>query len=292
MEAYRSVVITGGKGMLAHELRSALLRRGVPSVPVDRDVCDITDPNQVRSLFSLHRPTLVLNCAAHTAVDQCEDEPEKANQINGEAAGILAKNCKESGCELIHFSTDFVFDGQSDRPYRPDDAPNPLSAYGRSKLLGEAQIQQVAPSAWIIIRTAWLFGRHGHCFPKVIVDRARGGHPLKVVCDQRGCPTYAVDLSEAVLDLVEHRAHGIWHLTNASPTNWHEFAQACVSEFHVNAEVMPITTEQWKQMRPKQAHRPLYSVLDIGPFERLTGKRMRCWRDALRDYRTEVEKGS
>ncbi|HYE21567.1 MAG TPA: sugar nucleotide-binding protein, partial [Tepidisphaeraceae bacterium] len=145
---------------------------------------------------------------------------------------------------------------------------------------------------WLNVRTAWLFGRHGHCFPRIIVERARAGHALKVVNDQVGCPTYAADLAEAVFNLLDHGASGHWHLTNASPTNWHEFALAIVNEFALRAEVLPITTSQWVAIRPKQARRPAYSVLDLEPYAALTGTRMRHWRDALRDYRTDVEKGS
>lgn len=278
--------------MLAQDLRKALQARGVEPTLSRHADCDITDPHQVSRLFQTHQPTLLLNCAAHTGVDLCEDEPERANAINGLGPRHLAESAREYGCNLAHFSTDFVFDGHIDHPYRPDDTPNPLSAYGKSKLLGEENIQKVAQTSWLIIRTAWLYGRHGNCFPKIIVDRARAGHGLKVVNDQVGCPTYAPDLARAVLDLLDAKATGIWHITNSSPTSWFEFARAIISEFEIPAEVTPISTAQWVAMRPKQAKRPSYSVLDITPFAAQTGKEMRNWRDALRDYRTEVEKGS
>jgi dTDP-4-dehydrorhamnose reductase len=185
-----------------------------------------------------------------------------------------------------------VFSGQIVRPYRPEDTPVPLSAYGKSKLLGEERIKSVTPLSWLTVRTSWLFGGHGICFPKVIVDRASTGHVLKVVNDQVGCPTYAADLSSAVLELLNRGAEGIWHVTNATPTNWFEFAKSIVREFQIPAEIAPITTAQWVAMRPRQAKRPPYSVLDLEPYTALTGQRMRDWRDALRDYRTEVQKGS
>ena len=278
--------------MLAHELSKVLHSRGCAHTLIGREECDVSDPSQVARLFQRHRPTFLLNCAAHTAVDQCEDEPERANAINGEAVGHLAELAREHHTKLVHFSTDFVFDGHIDRPYRPDDIPNPLSAYGKSKLLGEEAMKQVAPPAWITIRTSWLFGRHGHCFPKAIIDRARSGHALKVVDDQKGCPTYAVDLAAATLDLIDRRASGIWHVTNTSPTTWFEFAKAIVSQFQIAAQVTPISTAQWVAMRPRQAVRPAYSVLDTGAFAALTGRQMRPWHDALRDYWTQCEKGS
>lgn len=278
--------------MLAHELDRVLRARGVQPVLARRAQCDVSDRAHVSRLFQEYRPTLLLNCAAHTGVDLCEDEPERANAINGEGPGYLAELSKEYRSKLVHFSTDFVFSGQIDRPYRPDDTPAPLSAYGKSKLLGEERIKTVAPPTWLTVRTSWLFGRHGNCFPKIIVDRASSGHVLKVVNDQVGCPTYAADLAGAVLELIDRNAEGIWHITNAGPTNWFEFAGAVVREFGIIAEVSPISTAQWVAMRPRQAVRPPYSVLDLEPYAALTGRRMRDWRDALRDYRTETQKGS
>jgi dTDP-4-dehydrorhamnose reductase len=278
--------------MLAHELDKLLRARGVQAALARRADCDISDPAQVSRLFQTHHPSLVLNCAAHTGVDQCEDEADLANAINGAGPGYLAEFCREYHAQLTHFSTDFVFDGHIDHPYRPDDAPNPLSAYGKSKLLGEERVKSVTPLSWLIVRTSWLFGGHGNCFPQVILDRARAGHVLKVVNDQIGCPTYAVDLAAAVLDLLDRGAEGVWHVTNSSPTCWYDFARSIVEEFAIRAEVVPISTAQWVAMRPRQARRPPYSVLDLEPFNALIGKQMRKWRDALRDYRTEVEKGS
>jgi dTDP-4-dehydrorhamnose reductase len=292
LDLYRSVVVTGGGGMLAKELDYVLRARGVHAAMVRRAECDISDRSQVSRLFQSYVPSLVLNCAAHTAVDQCEDEPELANAINGDGPGYLAESCRDSGAKLVHFSTDFVFSGQIDRPYRPDDAPGPLSNYGKSKLVGEERIKRVAPLSWLTIRTSWLFGGHGNCFPKVIVDRASSGHVLKVVNDQIGCPTYAADLAKAVFELLDRGAEGIWHVTNTGATSWFEFAKSIVEEFRITSELLPISTAQWVAMRPKQAVRPLYSVLDPAPYGKLTGRLMRDWRDALRDYRTDVQKGS
>jgi len=278
--------------MLAKELDLVLRARGVQPFLARRSECDISDRQQVARLFQSTKPSLVLNCAAHTLVDRCEDEPELAEAINGAGPGFLAEHCQEYGAKLVHFSTDFVFNGQSDRPYRPDDTPMPLSAYGKSKLHGEDRIKRVTPLSWLTIRTSWLFGGHGNCFPKIIVDRASSGHVLKVVNDQVGCPTYAADLAKAVFELLDRGAEGIWHVTNCGATSWFEFAKSIVEEFGISAELLPISTAQWVSMRPKQATRPSYSVLDPEPYAKLTGRRMRDWRDALRDYRTDVQKGS
>jgi dTDP-4-dehydrorhamnose reductase len=291
MQLYERVIITGGGGMLAQDLGRVLRARGVEAVLARHSDCDIADSGQVARYFKAHRPTLVLNCAADTAVDMCEDRPERANAINGQGVGNLAEACREHGTRLVHYSTDFVFSGQNDRPYRPDDIPDPLSAYGKSKLLGEENLRRVGPPGWITVRTAWLFGRHGNCFPKVVLERARAGHVLKVVDDQIGCPTYSLDLAVATFALLDRGANGIWHVTNSFPTSWFEFAKAILSEFAVSAEVTPISTSEWVAMRPKQAKRPKFSVLELDAYAALTGEKLRDWRAALHDYRTECEKG-
>jgi dTDP-4-dehydrorhamnose reductase len=288
MDVYRSIVITGGGGMLAHALADGLRSRGLSPLSVKREECDITSPADVSRLFQSHRPTLLLNCAAHTAVDQCEDEPQRANAINGEGPGILARMSREYRTCLTHFSTDFVFDGQIDRPYRPDDPPNPLSAYGASKLLGEKRIQEASPPGWLILRTAWLFGRHGDCFPSTIVKLAQAGRPLRVVSDQVGSPTSTADLAEAALRLIDRKASGIFHVTNFGTTTWYEFAEAILTAFGVTADLAPVTTAEWLRIRPRQAKRPAYSVLDGEAYTSATNHRLRPWREALGDYRRSL----
>jgi dTDP-4-dehydrorhamnose reductase len=284
MSIYDSIVITGGRGMLARAILDALAVRQHRAIALDRNAVDVTREADVRRLFAEHKPTLLINCAAHTKVDLCEDEQEKANAINGQAVGLLAAAAREHGTFLVHYSTDFVFDGAGTRPYRVDDPVRPLSAYGRSKLLGEQQLQANAPAKWLILRTAWLYGRGGASFPRTIIERGRQGAPLKVVSDQVGCPTYTPDLAEATFDLLDREKTGIWHLSNSGSTNWFEFAEAALQEFGVPAEVAPISTADWVKARPKQAIRPAYSVLDVEPFARAAGHPMRPWREGLRDF--------
>jgi len=288
MNLYQSILITGGNGMLAHALVRNLVARRHSAVAVDRGTCDITREQDVNRIFQQHRPTLLFNCAAHTKVDLCEDEAEKADAINGHAVGNLARSCRQAGTFLVHFSTDFVFDGRGTRPYRTDDSTNPLSAYGRSKLLGERLLQKNAPQRWMICRTAWLYGRNGPSFPRTIVARGRAGQPLRVVNDQMGSPTYTEDLAGATLDLIDNGQTGLWHLTNSGSMSWFDFAKAALQEFQVNADVSPTTTEEWFKVRPKSAVRPAYSVLDTEPFTRAVGRPMRPWRDALRDFAKAV----
>jgi dTDP-4-dehydrorhamnose reductase len=288
MDLYRSILITGGKGMLAQAICQTLDARKQSYSAVDHAECDITDKAAVERLFAARKPSLVFNCAAHAKVDLCEDEKEKADAINGHGVGILAAAAREYGSFLVHYSTDFVFDGNGKRPYRTDDPVGPLSAYGRSKLLGEQKLQENAPARWLILRTAWLYGRGGPSFPRIIIERARQGAPLKVVNDQVGSPTYTVDLAGASLDLLDRGLTGIWNLSNSGSTNWYEFARAALEEFAIGGSITPITTADWAVIRPKQAHRPSYSVLDTEPFTRAVGRQMRPWREGLHAFRLEV----
>ena len=290
MSLFDSIVITGGRGMLARAVADSLAARGRKVVAFDRNALDVTKESDVDQLFAAHKPTLLINCAAHTKVDLCEDEPEKADAINGHAVGLLACAARRAGTFLIHYSTDFVFDGTGTRPYRSDDPVGPLSAYGRSKLLGEQKLQANAPPQWLIVRTSWLYGRGGASFPRTIVERGRQGAPLKVVGDQVGSPTYAPDLAEATLDLLDRGKTGIWHVCNSGCTNWFEFARAALDEFNVPSSVAPISTADWVATRPKQAPRPAYSVMDVEPFARAVGRPMRPWRDALHDFRVAVDR--
>jgi dTDP-4-dehydrorhamnose reductase len=288
MSLYDSILITGGGGMLGHALSDLLTERGHKSAALNHHQLDIADRAAVTIAFAEFKPTLVLNCAAHTKVDLCEQEKEKADAINGHAVGSLAALCRNSGAALVHVSTDFVFDGSLARPYLPTDPVNPLSAYGRSKLLGEQELQKNAPARWLIARTAWVYGRHGANFPRTMVQAAQAGKPLTVVNDQFGAPTYTVDLAAAILDLLDSGAVGIWHVTNAGQTNWYEFAKATLQEFGIAAEISPLSSAQWAQKRPTSAIRPSYSVLDLKPLENQIKRPMRPWRQGLADFRAAV----
>jgi dTDP-4-dehydrorhamnose reductase len=290
MSLYDSVVITGGGGMLAHALDDALRARGVSLIVLTRSQCDIASDADIQKIFE-HKPSLLLNCAAHTKVDLCEQEKDKADAINGYAVGKMAALSKQHGTTFVHVSTDFVFDGSKGRPYQPSDPVHPINAYGASKLLGETELQKNAPANWLIVRTSWVYGRHGVNFPRTMVQAAQAGKPLKVVSDQQGSPTYTGDLAEAILGLLDRKATGIWHVTNSGQTTWLEFAKAALEEFGIRHEVGSLTSAEWTQMRPQTANRPAYSVLDVGPVGQKLGKPMRPWREALHDFRLAVEKG-
>jgi dTDP-4-dehydrorhamnose reductase len=285
------ILITGAGGMLGRSLTQLLEARGRSPLTLDRGRLDIGDEASVARVFAENRPTLLLNCAAHTKVDLCEEESARADAINGHAVGTLAKFCREYGTTMVHYSTDFVFDGRGrSQPYRADEPTHPISAYGRSKLLGETELQANPPPRWLIVRTAWAYGAGGANFPRVIVERARQGQPLKIVNDEVGSPTYTHDLAEATLDLLETDAAGVWHVTNSGEVSRFDYARAILEEFGLDgAPITPITTAEWLLIRPKQACRPAYSVLDVSAVAQKLGRPMRPWREALRAFKAEVD---
>ena len=290
VSVFDRVVITGGGGMLAAALRRTLEQRGVKVLVLDRAACDVTRAESVEDLFELRRPTLVLNCAAYTKVDLAEQESELANRVNGTGAENLARGCAARGATLVHYSTDYVFDGTLRRPLRPDDPVGPHSAYGKSKLLGEQAIQRVTGLDYLILRTAWLYGPNGPNFVKTMVNVAKAGKPVRVIDDQFGCPTYTIDLAAATLDLLDRDARGMWHLSNSGETNWFDFARAIFQEWGLSPDLQPTTSAAWKAERPTSAPRPAYSVLDVTPFAETVGHPMRGWREALHAYKQEADR--
>ena len=288
MALYDRILITGGRGMLAHAFTQVLAARGVTATVVGRQELDIANPIDVGLAMADLKPSLVINCAAYTKVDLAEKERDAANAANGRGPGLLAAQCRHHGAALVHFSTDYVFDGRFTRPLRPSDPCNPQSAYGKSKFMGEQNIQKHAPDRWLIARTAWLYGPNGPNFVQTMLNVARAGKPLRVVNDQVGSPTYTFDLAAATLDLLDRGAAGIWHVANAGQTTWFDFAAAIFEEWGLSPDLQPTTSAQWKATKPDSATRPAYSVFDLEPLHRLLGRPMRGWRDALRDYRKGV----
>ncbi|MDB5294502.1 MAG: dTDP-4-dehydrorhamnose reductase [Phycisphaerales bacterium] len=293
MSLYDSVLITGGNGMLAFAVKEALAARGIPFASVGRAECDLADVDAVARTFDRVKPTLVLNCAAYTNVDGCETDPTGATAGNTTAPGNLAKACRAGGAALVHYSTDYVFDGKGEPaadgsgpwPWRINDPVAPLGAYGRSKLAGEQLLQEHAPARWVIARTQWLYGPSGKHFVDTMLNAARAGKPLKVVADQIGSPTYTPHLAAATLDVLDRGGQGIWHLSNSGRTSWFGFTEAIMAAFDVTpASLVPATSAEWKQIRPQAAHRPAWSVFDLTPYEALIGKPMPRWQDGLTAY--------
>jgi dTDP-4-dehydrorhamnose reductase len=289
MSSPENILITGGGGMLAQAFARILAQRERAATLLSRLECDIVNHRALERAFEEHRPSVVINCAAYTKVDQAEKEPALADAINGLGPSLLTVLCKRYDATLVHFSTDYVFDGTIQRPLRPDDPVGPQSAYGKSKLLGEQAIQQTPPARWLIVRTAWLYGAGGPNFVQTMVNAARAGKPLKVVNDQVGSPTYTIDLAQATLDLLDAEVSGVWHVTNSGQTTWHDFAAAIFREFKLEPSLVPISSDEWISTRPDSAIRPRYSVLDVEPVAEALGRPMRSWREALRAFKAEVD---
>jgi len=274
--------------MLAFDLLTALEGAGLPATGCDLPEIDITSPESVRSRIEEVKPGLVINCAAYTAVDKAETETGAAYAVNRDGPANLARACAVNGIPLIHFSTDYVFDGRDSRPYLEDDPPNPLGEYGRSKLAGERAVA-ANMSECIIVRTAWLYGVHGNNFVKTILRLAGEREELRVVSDQRGCPTWARDLADAVARfaalIVSDRAEvpwGIYHFCGGGAATRFEFAAAIVEEARkyrrLKVErIVPIATSEY----PTAAVRPADTVLDCGKVFRCLGIAPPPWRKSL-----------
>ena len=282
----QNVLILGGLGMLAQAVRRSLVRRGVEPAVADREEADLTDAGQVRTLLEQHKPQVIYNCAAYTAVDKAEQEPELADAVNGHAVGHVADACNKIGARLVHVSTDFVFDGTATEPYLTTETPNPVSAYGRSKLLGERKLVESGLQDYAIVRTAWLYGPGGNNFVKTMVTLARKGTDLKIVDDQQGGPTFTHDLADALLNLTEANATGTYHVTNAGRTTWHGLTEEAMRVFSIDHPIGRQSAADYAKLKPDAAIRPAFSALDLTAYEKATGKTMRDWREALRDYHT------
>ncbi|MBC7785141.1 MAG: dTDP-4-dehydrorhamnose reductase [Burkholderiales bacterium] len=285
---YDRILITGGNGMLAFAFKQRMSPMKLDVTYADRTILDVCSGDSIEQSFARIKPTLVINCAAYTKVDLAEKEIDKAIECNGYGVGRLAMKCRETGAMLVHYSTDYVFDGTLQRPLQPGDPIGPLSAYGKSKLLGERLLQDSAPERWLILRTAWLYGPGGPCFPATMINVAKQGKPLKVIDDQRGTPTFTYDLVDATLELIHRGANGIWHLTNSGETTWYDFTAAILEEFELKTELSRTTSAEWKKLKPDSATRPGYSVLDLSAYESLTRQQMPHWRDGLHRYRTSL----
>jgi len=246
---------------------------------------DVTRQDHVAAAFSEVMPDAVIHCAAYTAVDQAESDEDRAFRINESGTRRVAAAAAARGAHLVAVSTDFVFDGSSRRPYRPEDRTGPLSVYGASKRAGEVAALQEAPDA-TLVRTSALFGPGGRDFVDVILERARQALPLRVVSDQITQPTYAPSLAEALVDLALRRAAGVWHASDRGPVSWYDFAVAILERVALEAEVEPVTTREWAA----PAARPLYSVLDVSGTERRLGRALPGWRETL-PYHLGSEKG-
>ena len=270
--------------MLGTDLQDELALRGEAVVALSRGDLDVTDSRLVNQAVAEHAPDVIINCAAYTKVDLAESEEAAANAINGSAVELLAAAANEGGALLVQISTDFVFDGAKRTPYEINDSTHPLSAYGRSKLLGEIAATHAKKN--LIVRTSWLFGVHGPNFVEAIRNQIRKGtNPLRVVEDQRGRPTYTPHLARAIIRLAVQDARGIVHYADADECSWCDFARAIAKGTDV--AIKPVASDEF----PRPAKRPAYSVLSTERYERITGVRPDSWREGLAEYLINKEVG-
>jgi len=267
-------MVTGARGMLGTDLCRVLAGHGIEATPFDRESLDLFDPVAVGEAVAAH--DVVVNCAAWTAVDDAETHEDEARQVNAVAPGVLAAAAAQHGRRIVQVSTDYVFDGTARSPYGEDAPVDPASAYGRTKAAGEAAVREAAPDQHLVVRTAWLYGAHGGCFPRTIAKLARERGAVSVVDDQFGQPTWTVDVAELIVRLVEADAPaGTWHATSSGETSWFGFARSVVEADGQSPEVVS-ATDSGSFVRP--APRPAYSVLGhdkldahsiepIGPWE-------------------------
>lgn len=273
------VLITGADGQLGHELQRAL--QGHELVLAIWPQFDVLKPDAEQFITDA-RPQVVIHAAAYTDVERAEREPDLAMAVNGEGTDRVASACATAGARLLYISTDYVFDGRKMTPYLEADPTNPLSSYGRSKLEGERRALGRCPEA-LVVRTSWLYGPQGKNFVKTIMRLAAERPELRVVADQRGCPTHAGDLAEALKQILDLDIRGIGHATGSGECTWHEFACAIVALMGSHTPVHPITTAESGSIVP----RPRYSVLGNRVLAG-AGVTLPHWRAALTRYMTDV----
>jgi dTDP-4-dehydrorhamnose reductase len=273
------VLVTGGGGMLARALVPTLKAAGHHVLALNRSELDVTDGAAVDRCLRQVRPAIVVQCAAYTAVDRAEVEEELAELVNGIATGYVAESCQNVGAMLVYPSTDYVFAGRRDRPYRPEDRPEPVNAYGRSKLAGERAAAKC--DRFVVLRTSWLYGPGGGNFVETIRRLAEERMSLEVVDDQRSRPTSTTEFSRAVVLLLKVGALGTFHAAGGGqPTTWFGFATEIVEQLGLSVELRPVASSAF----PRPARRPAYSVLDCSATERLTGREFADWRESLAEY--------
>ncbi|OGP64870.1 MAG: dTDP-4-dehydrorhamnose reductase [Deltaproteobacteria bacterium RBG_13_53_10] len=280
------ILVIGAKGMLGRDL-SEVLRSSFRSEVIvgwDLDEIDISDEKStIEKIVSLG-PAIIVNLAAYTDVDGCESNERKAFSVNAEGMKHVALGARRCGGKVVFLSTDYVFDGKKGEPYVEEDPPHPLNVYGRSKLKGEEYVEELTED-YLIIRAQWLYGKHGKNFVDSILQQVKKKKVLSIVDDQIGSPTYTVDLSQAISDLLRCDARGVFHVANSAFCSWYVFGRTIVELSGIGkVEILPISSGEIG--RP--ATRPCYSVFDCEKFRRNTGTVLRPWPDALKEYLSQA----
>lgn len=276
------VLVTGVKGQLGHDVVNELEKRGHEAVGVDIQEMDITDAVSVRQVLTEAAPEAVIHCAAYTAVDAAEDNEELCRKVNAAGTENIARVCRDLDCSLMYISTDYVFNGQGERPWQPDDKREPLNVYGQTKYEGELAVEQL--EKYFIVRIAWVFGVNGKNFIKTMLNLGKTRDTITVVSDQIGSPTYTYDLARLLVDMIETDRYGRYHATNEGLCSWHQFAVEIFRQAGMNVNVIPVSSDQY----PAKAKRPANSRMDKSKLDAAGFKRLPLWQDALGRYLKEL----
>jgi len=276
-----NVLVTGAGGQLGTDVVTELTNRNVEHTGIDIDDLDITDTAATRSYLTQHRPKSVIHCAAYTAVDQAEDEPELCDKVNINGTANIAKACRDIDAEMIYISTDYVFDGSGSAPYETGSPTGPISAYGKSKLAGEEAVLSFLEKNYIV-RTSWVYGINGNNFVKAIISKAITELELRVVNDQFGSPTYTPDLAVLLCDMALSGRYGIYHATNEGFCTWYDFAEEILRQCGSTIRINPVPSTAY----PVKAKRPMYSALSKKSLDLAGFNRLPQWQDALARFIT------
>ena len=276
-------LITGAEGLLGSALSKVLAHQGIEYRALAKFDLDVTDRSATKRCIGVENPDVVFHCAALTDVDGAESVRNASFAVNAGGVTNVAEACKAVESRMVFFSTDYVFDGTKRTPYSTNDKPDPLSAYGESKLAGE-HIAAASGVDLLLVRTSWLYGSVGKNFVREVIRRAQEGRVLRLVDDQTGSPTWAEHVAELTLDLVNHRASGTYHATNSGEATWYDLGREALSISGLHSEIEPISTEDWGAPAP----RPRYSVLDSSKVEAFLGRKMTPWREALKKFLKDI----
>lgn len=279
------IIVTGVKGQLGYDVVKELNRRSIACKGIDIDDLDITDRDAVFEFMRAEKPEAVIHCAAWTAVDKAEDEVEKCTAVNVGGTENIALACKETGAEMMYFSTDYVFPGNGETEYEVDDEKGPRSVYGRTKLEGEYKVIENVDKHYII-RISWVFGINGANFIKTMLRLSETHTELNVVSDQIGSPTYTADLAPLVCDMILSGKYGVYHATNEGYCSWADFAKAIFQKAGKDVTVHPIPSSEY----PAKAARPLNSRLSKSALDKAGFSRLPSWESALERYLVELKK--
>ena len=278
------VFVTGVKGQLGHDVMNELKKQGLEGIGVDIDEMDITDADQVNQVIKEAAPDAVIHCAAYTAVDAAEDNEEICRKVNAVGTENIAKVCEELDIKMMYISTDYVFNGQGERPWEPDDEREPLNVYGQTKYEGELAIEKHVKK-FFTVRIAWVFGVNGKNFIKTMLNLGKTHDHLTVVNDQTGSPTYTYDLARLLVDMIQTDKYGRYHATNEGLCTWYEFACEIFKQAGMNVSVAPVSSDEY----PAKAKRPSNSRMDKSKLIENGFKPLPTWQDALGRYLKEIE---